>query len=191
MKIGLFFGSYNPIHIGHLIIGNYVAEEVALDQVWFIVSPQSPFKDPAKLINGAHRYQMAALATASNDRLLASNVEFDLPTPSYTIDTLTHLKEKYPGYRFSLIMGSDNLTSLDQWKEHEAIIENHQIIVYRRPGVEGTMVIDPQQISFLENTPLLHISSTFLRKQIKKGKSITYLVPESVEKYIHELGLFK
>jgi nicotinate-nucleotide adenylyltransferase len=191
MKIGLFFGSYNPIHIGHLIIGNYVVQEMQLDQVWFVVSPQSPFKKQSELIDENHRLRMAQLATASNDALRASDVEFPLPRPSYTIDTLTYLHEKYASYQFSLLMGSDNLQSLPEWKNYQDILDNHDLIIYLRPGSKRSSLLNHGRVRLLEQTPLLNISSTFLRKLIAEEKSIAYLVPEIVESYITQHGLFK
>lgn len=191
MKVGLFFGSFNPIHIGHLIIGNYVVEEMPLDQVWYVVSPQSPFKKKDRLLNEYDRLRMVELATRDNYKLQASNVEFNMPKPSYTIDTLAHLSDLFPSYQFTLLMGSDNLKSLPKWKNYELILKNYQIVVYKRSGSLDHPLFNDPAVRILDNTPLLNISSTFIRRMIKEGKSIKYIVPEAVEKYIDEMGLYK
>lgn len=190
MKIGLFFGSFNPIHIGHLIIGNYIAETTDLNKVWFVVSPHNPLKERSSLLNEFDRLNLVNLAIEGNDNLWVSNIEFFLPKPSYTIDTLTHLKEKYPEHEFSLIMGSDNINNIHKWKNFQQILDNHQIFVYRRKGDEQLTPSVQGKINFLD-MPLLDISSTFIREAIKQGFSMRYFLPEAVYKYINEMNYYK
>jgi nicotinate-nucleotide adenylyltransferase len=189
MRVGLFFGTFNPIHTGHLIIANHVAENCDVDQVWLVVSPQNPFKKSKSLLNEYDRLHLAELAIEDNEKLRASSVEFSLPKPSYTIDTLVYLKEKYPTYTFSLIMGSDNLETLPKWKNGDLILRDYPVIVYLRPGAESPVLPQEADITMLE-TPLLHISATFIREQLKLGKSCRYLLPGKVLRYIEEAGLY-
>jgi nicotinate-nucleotide adenylyltransferase len=189
MKIGLFFGSFNPVHVGHLIIANHVAENCNLDEVWLVVSPQNPFKKNQNLLNEYDRLHLINLAIGNHTKLKASDIEFNLPKPSYTIDTLVYLKEKYPKHEFSLIMGSDNLKGLPKWKNSEVIIKNYPIIVYQRPN-EESIENHGAIVTFLE-TPLLNISSTYIRQQIKHQKSCQYLLPDAVLKYIDEMNFYK
>lgn len=190
MKVGLFFGSFNPIHMGHLIIAETALDEAKLDRVWFVVSPQNPFKDKKSLLHEQDRIRMVEMAIGDNYRLLASNVEFLMPQPSYTIDTLTYLSEKYKSYTFSLIMGADNLQFLHKWKNYEAILNYYKIHVYPRPE----SVIPPQYENHpsiaLFQAPLLDISATYIRQRIKDNKSIHYLLPESVEQFIKKKQLY-
>ncbi len=189
-KIGLFFGSFNPVHVGHMIIANHLVENTDLDQVWLVVSPQNPFKERKNLANSHDRLHLANLAIGDeNLQLKASDIEFGLPMPSYTIDTLTYLKEKYE-HDFALIMGGDNLTNFHKWKNYEKILENHKIFIYKRPGSGETQLDDHPAINFVD-APLLNISSSYIRKQIKQGKSIQYLVPDSVFKYLKDSTLYK
>ena len=190
MKIGLFFGSFNPIHIGHLIIGNYIAETIDVDKVWFVVSPHNPLKEKSSLLNEFDRLNLVNLAIEGNSNLWASNIEFYLPKPSYTIDTLTHLKEKYPHDEFSLIMGSDNLNNIHKWKNFQKILDNHKIIVYKRKDNEEIIPESNGKIILLD-MPLLDISSTFIRESIKMGVSMRYFLPEPVDKYINEMNYYK
>lgn len=182
MKVGLYFGSFNPIHIGHLIIANHVLNETDLQKIWFVLSPQNPFKHSATLLNEFDRLYLVQKAVEGDDRLRASDIEFSLPKPSYTSHTLAYLKEKYPAYEFSIIMGSDSFQNLGKWKNAEAIINHYPILVYERPGfsVENTLGANVQVMK----APLLEISATHIREAIQTGKSIKYLVPESVEKEI-------
>ncbi|GAA5220092.1 nicotinate (nicotinamide) nucleotide adenylyltransferase [Membranihabitans marinus] len=183
MKVGLFFGSFNPVHVGHMIIANHMVEYTDLDQVWMVVSPQNPFKKSSNLANDYDRLQMVELATNGNDRLRASNIEFALPKPSYTIDTLVYLKEKYPNNDFSLIMGGDNLVHFHKWKNYEAILEHYRILVYKRPNYV-TEAYDNHPSIQIVDAPLMQISATFIRQALRDGKSIQYLVPDPVWKFL-------
>ncbi|HAI77276.1 MAG TPA: nicotinic acid mononucleotide adenylyltransferase [Microscillaceae bacterium] len=183
MKIGLFFGSFNPIHIGHLIIGNLAVETTDLEQVWYVVSPQNPFKKQNQLLHEFDRLAMVERAIADNYKLKASDVEFHLPKPSYTIDTLTYIQEKFPQHQFSLIMGSDNLAKLHKWKNYEQILAYFHLLVYPRPEATQTPFDNHPKVRIVE-APLLDISATFIRQCIRNKQSIRYLVPESVEQFI-------
>jgi nicotinate-nucleotide adenylyltransferase len=190
MKIGLLFGSFNPIHIGHLILANYMAENTALDRVWFVVSPQNPFKKSASLLHHQDRYDLVYLAIGDNYKLQPSNIEFSLPVPSYTIDTLTYFQEKYPEHEFSLILGQDNLATFHKWKNYERILEYHRLYVYPRSGCSSTELEHHPKVT-LTQAPLLDISATFIRDMVRAGKSIGYLVPEAVEEAIKRKGFFR
>lgn len=189
MNIGLYFGSFNPIHVGHLIIANHILNESTLERIWFVISPLNPFKNSENLINEYDRLHLVQKAIEKDPRLKASDIEFLLPKPSYTVHTLAYLKEKYPDYTFSIIMGSDGFRNLDKWKNPEIIIENYSIIIYKRPGFE----IDNKLNASIKimDAPLLEISSTHIRGLIKEGKSIRYLVPPSIEEDILTSGYFK
>lgn len=189
MKIGLFFGSFNPIHIGHVIIGNIMAEQTDLDQVWFVVTPQNPFKKNKNLLHEFDRLTMVERAIADNHKLKACDIEFQLPKPSYTIDTLTYIQEKYPKNEFILILGEDNLNSLSRWKNYEQILEHYGIYVYPRPNSKIDDLPDYKNVSRVE-APLLDISATFIRNAIKKGQSIRYIVPDPVQKLIELKGYY-
>ena len=182
MKIGLFFGSFNPIHNGHLIIANHILNETDLDKIWLIISPLNPFKESASLLNIYDRLHLVAKAVENDNRLKGSDIEFHLPKPSYTSATLAYLKEKYPLYEFSIIIGSDSFQNLDKWKNYEAIIKNYELIIYKRPGFEVNNNIGAR-ISLM-NAPLLEISATYIRELVRKNKSIKYLVPESIEQEV-------
>ncbi|MBK7375906.1 MAG: nicotinate-nucleotide adenylyltransferase [Chitinophagaceae bacterium] len=190
MKIGLYFGSFNPVHIGHLIIASHAVNETDLNQVWFVVSPQNPFKQSSSLLNEYHRLHLIKSAIDGENGLRASNVEFSLPRPSYTVDTLAYLKEKFPTYDFSLLMGSDGFKNLDKWKNFDNIIKNHPIYIYKRPGFEITET-HGAKINILETAPLLEISSTKIRELIKKRKSIRFLVPDVVKNEIELAGYYR
>lgn len=190
MRIGLFFGSFNPVHTGHLIIANYFAENTDLQQVWFVVSPQNPFKEKNSLLDEKHRLYMVNLAVENNYKLQASNIEFHLPQPSYTINTLTYLQEKHPEHTFVLLMGSDNLPSLHKWKQAEVIMERYPIYVYMRRGIEQLPAEVKGDVRLFE-LPLLDISSTLIRQYIREGKSIRYLVPENVFEYLQEMRFYR
>lgn len=191
MKIGLFFGSFNPVHVGHMIIANTLLNETDLDRIWMVVSPHNPLKKKSSLANDFDRLHLVRLAIGSNLKIKASNIEFDLPRPSYTIDTLSYLKEKYPSDDFSLIMGSDNLNTLPKWKNHEQILKHYSIVVYHRPGQVLGEISKHPQIQIIDNLPLLDISSTYIRSCIRSGKSIQYLVPDSVFEYMEGSNMYK
>ena len=190
MKIGLFFGSFNPVHNGHLIIANYICETTELDRVWMVVSPQNPFKEKQSLLNEYDRLHLIQLAIEGNNNLRASDIEFKLPKPSYTIDTLTHLKEKYPDHEFSLIMGGDNLQSLHKWKNYELILRNHAIYVYKRVDATSNPFPHEARIHCLD-VPLLDISATFIRENIQQGHSMQYFLPDKVWEYVRDYNLYK
>ena len=179
MKVGLFFGSFNPIHIGHLIIANHMIDYSDIDELWFIVSPQSPFKQKNSLLGEYDRLHLVHTAIEDNNKLRASNIEFSLPRPSYTIDTLTYIKEKHPLNDFVLIMGSDNLLNFYKWKNYEIILKEHEIYVYNRPEIIKTDIFNHEKVKLL-SAPMLNISSSYIRKCIKRGLSIKYLVPDKV-----------
>ncbi len=188
-KIGLFFGSFNPIHVGHLIIANYMANFTELDEVWFVVSPQNPFKEKKSLGNMYDRLEMVNLALEGAEKLRASDIEFKLPKPSYTIDTLVHLEEKYPNRDFVLIMGEDNLAGFTKWKNADIILRDYRIIVYPRPGYDGGDLKDHPSVT-MTDTPVMELSSTFVRKAIKEGKNIKFFIPDKVLEFIDKKGLY-
>jgi nicotinate-nucleotide adenylyltransferase len=190
MKIGLFFGSYNPVHNGHLVIAQYMAEFTDLEQVWLVVSPHNPLKPAGSLLQDHHRFEMVRIAIGDYRKLKASKVEFGLPKPSYTINTLTYLHEQHPEHQFALIMGSDNLATLKKWKNWEQIIEYHQIYVYPRPGVDGGELKDHEKVVWVD-APLMQLSSTFIRNAIRDKKDVRYMLPESVYGYIDEMNFYK
>ncbi len=196
-KIGLFFGSFNPIHIGHLILATYILEHSDMQELWFVVSPQNPFKDKKTLLKDHNRLDMVQLAIKNYPKMRASNVEFSLPTPSYTIDTLTYLQEKHPDYSFSLIMGEDNLKSLHKWKNYELLLKNHQIIVY--PRILGEDISTPLNVTELKNhenihqidAPIIELSATEIRNMIKEGKNTRPMLPPEVFEYLDGSSFYK
>lgn len=191
-KIGLFFGSFNPIHIGHLILGNYILENSDMEELWFVVSPQNPFKDKRSLLKDHNRLDMVQLAIKNYPKMRASNVEFSLPIPSYTIDTLTYLKEKYPNYSFSLIMGEDNLGSFHKWKNYELILKNHQIIVYPRISGEDKKTDYLQHDNIHQiSAPVIELSATEIRNMIKSGKNTRPMLPPEVFEYLDGSSFYK
>ncbi|MBM1105414.1 nicotinate-nucleotide adenylyltransferase [Aurantibacter crassamenti] len=192
-KVGLYFGTFNPIHIGHLAIANHMVEFSDLNEVWFVITPQSPFKVKQSLLKDNHRYQMVLEATEGYPKLKPSKIEFDLPQPNYTVHTLAHLIENYDDtYEFSLIMGEDNLKSFHKWKNHEVILENHELYVYPRIS-EGKIEHRFEGHSKIHkvNAPIMEISSTFIRKNHKEGKNIRPLLPEAVWKYLDEMNFYR
>jgi nicotinate-nucleotide adenylyltransferase len=191
MKIGLLFGSFNPIHTGHLLIANYMVEYTELDKIWFVVSPQNPFKVNDELLDENLRLKMIEMAIADDNRFEACNIEFGMPKPNYTYLTLTTIVEKYPEHQFTPIIGGDNLQSFHLWKNYESILENYQLFVYRRAGFhENPLLANHKKISLYE-VPLLNISSTYIRETLQAGKSIRYLVPKVVKEFIDENNLYR
>jgi nicotinate-nucleotide adenylyltransferase len=202
MKIGLYFGTFNPIHVGHLIIANHMAEHADLDQVWMVVTPHNPLKKKSTLLDDYHRLQMVYLATEDFPKIKPSDIEFKLSQPNYTVNTLVHLQEKYPDYEFSLIMGEDNLKSLHKWKNYEVIMAHHNIYVYPRISSETDTSLKDElvhQNSDLKNHPKVHmidapvveISSTFIRENVKRGKNVQPLLPNKVWNYIDHNNFYK
>jgi len=191
MKVGLYFGSFNPIHHGHLVIANYILQHAHLDQVWFVVSPQNPLKPSATLLNEYHRLHLVRLATEGETRLKASDIEFKLPKPSYTVDTLAYLQEKYPKEEFSIIMGSDSFQNLTKWKNYQWLLANYPIYVYRRPEHETLPSYPNAKRVEIVDAPLLPISSTEIRSKLKKGQSVRYLLPDSVLEEIEKSGYYR
>jgi nicotinate-nucleotide adenylyltransferase len=190
MEIGLFFGSFNPVHIGHMILANHIVEHTSINQVWMVVSPHNPLKSKVSLANDHDRLHLLRLAIGDNPNLLASNVEFALPRPSYTIDTMAYLKEKYPTKKFSLIMGGDNISTIDKWKNYRQLLDQNKIYVYRRPGYDLGEYADHPSIQIVD-APLLDISATFIRESLKNNKSIEYLVPDRVYDYLRSAKMYR
>lgn len=200
MRIGLYFGTYNPIHVGHLIIANHMAERDDMDQVWLVVTPQNPLKTNNNLLADYHRLALVKIAIDDNFNLRASDVEFNLPKPSYTVDTLAHLREQYPEHQFALIMGEDNLRTFHKWKNYEVILERHQIYVYPRPITLAELnnevaptksEIHDHKNVIVTDSPMMQISSTIIRNNIQKGQSIQYLVTDPVRQYIDEMNFYR
>lgn len=189
MRIGLYFGSFNPVHTGHLIIANHVLNQTNIDRIWFVISPQNPFKVGHELLPEQERLKLVQKTIEHDERMIASDIEFKLSKPSYTINTLNHLKENFPKEEFSIIMGSDSFQSIDKWKESKEIIGSNSFFIYRRPGFE---IADTKndKIKILD-APLLELSSTAIRQLIKNGKSIRYLVPEIVREEIEKNNFYK
>jgi nicotinate-nucleotide adenylyltransferase len=202
MKVGLYFGTFNPIHVGHLIIANHMAEYSDLDQIWMVVTPHNPLKKKSTLLDDHHRLQMVHLATEDFPKIKPSDIEFKLPQPNYTVHTLIHLQEKYPNHEFSLIMGEDNIRSLHKWKNYQTLLENHAIYVYPRLEAKGqtseTIATDAEATLFknhpkihLIDAPVVEISSTFIRENIKKGKNVQPLLSSKVWKYVDHNNFYK
>lgn len=189
MKIGLYFGSFNPIHVGHLIIANHILNETAIRKIWFIVSPQNPLKESKSLLNEYDRLHLVRLAVQDDTRIKCSDIEFNLPKPSYTSNTLTFLSEKYPDHNFSIIMGSDSYQNLDKWKNFETIVDNYEILVYKRKDHDIKRILIKEPVVL--DAPLIEISASQIRNNIKEGKSIRYLVPENVREEIETRTFYK
>jgi nicotinate-nucleotide adenylyltransferase len=195
-KVGLFFGSFNPIHVGHLVIANHIAHSGMVDEVWFVVSPQNPFKKKKSLLEEYHRLALVNEAIDENPKLKSSDIEFTIPQPSYTADTLAFLIDKYPELDFSLIMGEDNIKSFHKWKNYEVILKNHSVLVYPRVGVDEDLkaksdILNHKSVHILENIPVMDISASYIRNQIKEGKTVAYLLTDKVAKYLDEMNFYK
>jgi nicotinate-nucleotide adenylyltransferase len=196
IKTGLYFGSFNPIHIGHTAIAGFLTEYAGLDQVWFVVSPQNPLKKKKSLLDNHQRFYMTQLAIGDSQSLKASDIEFKLPVPSFTIDTLTYLKERFNNNEFSLVMGEDNLYTLDKWKNINELIKKCPIYVYPRPDAEKpsspilNQILSKADIHMVK-APLMDISGTFIRDGIKNGKDMSYFLSAQVWKYIREMHFYE
>ena len=191
-KVGLYFGTFNPIHIGHLIIANHMVENSDLDEVWMVVTPHNPFKKKSSLLDNHHRLEMVYLATKEYEKIHPSDIEFKLPQPNYTINTLAHISEKYPNYSFNIIMGEDNLKGFHKWRNYEAILEDYNVYVYPRisEGKVETQFTNNSKIYRVE-APIVQISSTMVRNSIKSGKSVRPLLSQDVWKYIDDMNFYK
>lgn len=192
-NIGLYFGTFNPIHIGHLVIANHMVEFSDLDEVWFVITPQSPFKTKQSLLDDNHRYQMVFEAIKEYPKLRPSKIEFDLPQPNYTVHTLAHLAEKHgEDHNFSLLMGEDNLRSFHKWKNFEVILENHDLYVYPRisEGEKQHQFMGHSKVHHVD-APIMEISSTFIRKNHKAGKNIKAMLPAAVWKFMDEMNFYR
>lgn len=190
MIIGLYFGSFNPIHIGHMAIANFMVAYGGLDQLWFVVSPQNPLKEKKSLLKDYHRLEMVRLAIEGDDRLRASDIEFRLPRPSYTIDTLAYLEEKHPDKEFRLIMGADGLKTFHKWKHASLIVEKYHRLIYPRPGIDLASFSTLPNATILD-APLMEISSSFIRKAIRQGKDIRHLMPADAYRYMREMHFYE
>jgi len=190
IKTGLYFGSFNPVHIGHLAIANYMVEFSDLDQLWFVVSPQNPLKEKKSLLKAYHRLELTRLAVEDDDRFFVSDIEFKMPKPSYTIDTLTYLGEKYPDREFQMIMGSDGLRNFRRWKNADVLEEKYHRLVYPRPGMLCEELSEHTNITIME-APLMEISSSFIRTAIREGKDVRYFLPEKTYQYIKEMHFYE
>ncbi|SNR56670.1 nicotinate-nucleotide adenylyltransferase [Lutibacter agarilyticus] len=192
MKVGLFFGTFNPIHVGHLIIANYMVEFSDLEEVWFVITPLSPFKKKNSLLDNHHRLAIANIAVEDYPKLKTSDIEFKLPQPNYTVNSLIHLEEKYPNHQFCLIMGEDNLKGLHKWKNYETILQNYEVYVYPRisEGVTENELLNHPKIHQV-SAPIVEISSTFIRKSIKENYDIRAMLTPNVWKYIDEMNFYK
>lgn len=187
---GLYFGSFNPIHNGHLMLANYLVENSGLDALWFVISPQNPFKTKESLLPDYQRLELVNRAIEGYTKFAACDIEFSMPKPSYTIDTLTYLGEKYPKREFALIMGTDNLDRLDRWKNYEQIINNHKIIVFPRNGCDGGALRSHSNVKIVD-TPIIEVSSTFIRESIRNGKDVRFFMPEKVFEYVDEMNFWR
>ena len=189
-KIGLYFGTFNPVHIGHLVIANHMANYTDLDEVWFVVSPHNPFKSKNNLLDDYARLELVHRAVKDYDKLRVSDIEFGLTQPSFTINTLVHLGEKYPDKKFSLIMGGDNLNAFHKWKNFEMILENHELYVYPRLATPKGKLDQHEKVN-LVGAPIMQISSSFIRKAIKEKKDVRAMLPSNVWEYIDEMNYYR
>lgn len=190
LKTGLFFGSFNPIHIGHLALANYFVEFTDLEQVWFVVSPHNPFKEKNTLLDDHHRLAMVNLAVEDDARFKVSNIEFKLPQPNYTVHTLAVLSEKHPDRRFSLIMGADNLQGFPKWKNYETILQYYSLYVYPRPGCDGGILKDHPGVHQIA-APMMEVSASFIRESVRNGKDIRYFMPEKSYRFMREMHFYE
>ncbi len=190
MITGLFLGSFNPIHIGHLAIANYVLEYGAIEELWFVVSPQNPLKDETSLLADYHRLELVKRAIKNVPKMKASDVEFGLPKPSYTIDTLAYLSAKYPQREFVLLMGADNLQHLHKWKDYETLLEKYPLLVYPRPGCESSVKYPEARVEII-NAPLMEISASFIRKALKEGRDIRFFLHEQTFQYLDAMNFYR
>lgn len=190
MNIGLFFGSFNPIHQGHLILANYMLEYSDLERIWFVISPHNPHKEKNSLLAEHHRYAMVELAIADHPKMKASSIEFKLPQPSYTVHTLAYLKEKYPDHQFSLLLGADNLENFHKWKNYEEILANHRLYVYPRAGHSGGKLAAHGQVTSV-NAPEMELSSTMIRAGIQAKKDLRFFMPPAVWEYLQEMHFYE
>ncbi len=191
MKVGLFFGSFNPVHIGHMVIANHMVEFTDLDEVWFVVSPHNPHKEKKSLLNDYQRLEMVRIAIGENHKLRACDIEFSLPQPSYTADTLIYINEKYPNHVFSLIMGMDNLETFHKWKKHKVILDNNDIYVYPRIGSTTNEFIERVNVHVITDVPIMQISATFIRKSLKDGKNVAPLLYPNVWDYLDKNNFYR
>lgn len=189
-KVGLFFGSFNPVHNGHLMLANYIVEYTDLDSIWFVVSPQNPFKDINSLLQDSHRLEMLRRAIGNDSRFEACDIEFDMPKPSYTIDTLRCLSSKYPNTDFYLICGMDNLVNFRKWKDYQSILDNYRLMVYPRKNYDGGDMLSHESVQIVD-APEIEISSTFIRNAVSEGKDIRYFMPEGSYKYMTDNNFYK
>jgi len=189
-EVGLFFGSFNPVHVGHMIIATWAVEMTALKEVWFVVSPHNPLKEKSSLLNGRHRLEMVRHAIGDDPRFRASDIEFGLPQPSYTSVTLAHLQEKHPKARFTLLMGGDNLASFHRWRNHEAILEGHRILVYSRPTDEELPLLGHPNVTLLD-APALHISSSLIRRMVGEGRDVRHFMSSEAWRYMDEMNFYR
>ncbi|AOR26279.1 nicotinic acid mononucleotide adenylyltransferase [Formosa sp. Hel3_A1_48] len=191
MKVGLYFGTFNPIHVGHLIIANHFAEHSDLEEIWCVVTPQNPFKTKQSVLDNHQRLEMVYLATKEYPKIKPSDIEFQLPQPNYTVHSLAYLEEKYPKHEFALIMGEDNLASLPKWKNAEVLLDRYPIYVYPRKIEQSYAAVDSKGTIIKVDAPIIEISSSFIRKSIKSAKNIRPLLPESVWVYLDEMNFYK
>lgn len=191
MKIGLFFGTYNPVHVGHMVIANYMVEFTDLDQIWMVVTPQNPFKQKESMLQDFDRLHLVRLAIGDDLRVRPSDIEFNLPQPNYTATTLVYLKEKFPQHDFALIMGADNLNHFHKWKNHDEILKNHELYVYPRLDAnDGGELRQHFKVNYVE-APVMKISSSFIRKAISEGKDVQHYMPKEVAKYVDEMNFYR